>query len=289
MQHHLETPCDVTLVVEGGKEIKAHRIILSKASPFFERLLNTDMMEGREGVIHLQHCSPRLMEAVLEFIYSGRVQILPEDAEEMMIAADFFLLPNLIKIAWQSLIMTTSNCLSTFFFAEQWHLEELIDKSNKFICANFAAVVNSEEFMNLSVEEVDRWISSDAVNFNIVVRWVDYDKDKRGGNLEDLFPLGIVVCGGNQAFCYIPGQAKWYQLTSSKYEFKGPRQLLSCKAKLYNFSLKLFGSGFLCYDPYSRTKWQMDDAEVAEQTGSRDGNSARGLCLWRREYSRTSA
>ena len=75
MQHHLETPCDVTLVVEGGKEIKAHRIILSKASSFFEKLLNTDMKEGREGVIHLEHCSARLMEDILE---SGRnTSIIP--------------------------------------------------------------------------------------------------------------------------------------------------------------------------------------------------------------------
>ena len=255
----METPCDVTLVVEGGKEIKAHRIILSKASPFFERILNTDMKEGIEGVIHLEHCSTRLIEAILEFIYSGSVQILPEDAEEMMIAADFFLLPNLVQIATRSLIMTTSNCLSTFFIAEQWHIEELIDKSNRFINANFATVVNSNEFMKLSVEEVERWISSDGVIFNNVVRWIDYDKDKRKENLEDLFPLGIVACGGNQAFCYIPCQAKWYQLTSSKYEFKGPRQLLSCKTKLYNFSLRLFGSCFLCYNPYSNTKckWTM--------------------------------
>ena len=106
MQHHLENPYDVTLVVEGGKEIKAHRIILSKASSFFEKLLNTDMKEGREEVIHLEHCSARIMEDILEFIYTGSVQILPEDAEEMMIAADFFLLPNLIKIASRSIIIT---------------------------------------------------------------------------------------------------------------------------------------------------------------------------------------
>lgn len=265
MQHHLENPYDVTLVVEGGKEIKAHRIILSKASSFFEKLLNTDMKEGREGVIHLEHCSARIMEDILEFIYTGSVQIVPEDAEEMMIAADFFLLPNLIKIASRSIIITTSNCLSTFFFAEQLNSEELIDKTNKFINANFATVVNSEEFMNLSVQEVERWISSYGVIFceddifNIVVRWINYDKERRQGNLEELFPLGIVACGGNQTFCFIPRQAKWYQLTSSKYEFKGPRQLLSCKAILYNFSLRLFGSGFLCYKPYSRTKckWTM--------------------------------
>lgn len=195
MQHHLETPYDVTLVVEGGKEIKAHRVILSKASSFFEKLLNTDMKEGREGVIHLEHWSARIMEDILEFIYTGSVQILPEDAEEMMIAADFFLLPNLIKIASRSIIITTSNCLSTFFFAEQLNSEELIDKTNKFINANFATVVNSEEFMNLSVQEVERWISSYGVIFceddifNIVVGGLITTKKGDKGILKNYFHL----------------------------------------------------------------------------------------------------
>jgi len=41
----LDQPCDVVLIVKDGREIKAHRRVLSEASPFFEKLLNSDMKE----------------------------------------------------------------------------------------------------------------------------------------------------------------------------------------------------------------------------------------------------
>lgn len=50
-QDSCDQPCDVTLVVEEGKEFKAHRHILAKASSFFEKMLNSDMKEATEPVL----------------------------------------------------------------------------------------------------------------------------------------------------------------------------------------------------------------------------------------------
>ena len=46
-------PCDVTLVTKDGKHFQAHRNVLLRASPFFEKLLSSDMKESNEGVIRL--------------------------------------------------------------------------------------------------------------------------------------------------------------------------------------------------------------------------------------------
>ena len=74
----LDQPCDVSLVVRYG-EFKAHRKVLSEASPFFEKLLNSDMKECKEGVVRLEIFTDSLMRSTLEFIYTGNVQILDED------------------------------------------------------------------------------------------------------------------------------------------------------------------------------------------------------------------
>jgi len=84
----LDQPCDVILVVEDGKEFKAHRHVLSKASPFFEKLLNSDMKEPKEGIVRLEEFSESVMGNTLEFIYTGNVQIFTEDnARDLIIMA----------------------------------------------------------------------------------------------------------------------------------------------------------------------------------------------------------
>ena len=40
-QETIDYPFDVTLVVEDGKELKAHQSVLSEGSTFFEKLLNS--------------------------------------------------------------------------------------------------------------------------------------------------------------------------------------------------------------------------------------------------------
>ncbi len=57
----IDQPCDVILVVKDGKQFKAHRHVLSDASPFFEKLLNSDMKESKEGVVRLEMFSESVM------------------------------------------------------------------------------------------------------------------------------------------------------------------------------------------------------------------------------------
>ncbi|KAL9987896.1 hypothetical protein ACROYT_G002276 [Oculina patagonica] len=68
-----EETVDVVLVVENGKQFKLHRKVLSEACPFFEKLLNSDMKESKEGEVRLEMFSESVMAATLEFIYTGNL------------------------------------------------------------------------------------------------------------------------------------------------------------------------------------------------------------------------
>ena len=91
-----EISCDITLVVKNGKPFQAHGNVLSQASPFFEKLLSSDMKESNEGVIRLPTITESQMADILQFIYNGTSQ---ENAENLIGAADFLLLSNLKTIA----------------------------------------------------------------------------------------------------------------------------------------------------------------------------------------------
>ena len=169
-------PCNVTLVVKDGKEFQAHRDALSQASPFFEkllnssllrgmrdepkerlrrRLLNSEMKENIEGVIRLQIIVESQMADILVFIYTGNDQIsTQENAENLIQIADYLLLSNLKAFASKYLeqLTTTLNCISIYYLAEKYLCKELIASTRKFICSNFRAVAETNEFLSLDFE-----------------------------------------------------------------------------------------------------------------------------------------
>ena len=196
-QETRDNPFDVTVVVKHGTEFKAHNKVLSDASPFFEKLLNSGMMESKEGVARLENLTEAGLGAVLEFIYTGGVQTIDEDiAPDLIEIADYLFILPLKTMAGRVLARTlnTTNCISTYYFAERYQCEELVSNAKKFIYANFTNVAKAEEFWNLSSEEVNKWISSDFIDvsaeedlFEIILAWIDHNKSERKKFFAELF------------------------------------------------------------------------------------------------------
>ena len=192
-------PFDVTLVVEDGKEFKAHRRVLSEASPFFEKLLNSDMRESNEGVIRLEMITELCFGLVLEFIYTGGVEITADDnARDLIVMADYLVLPHLKTLAERFLLknlkLDVSNSFTYYFFAERYRCGELISHAISFISANITTAAKAEEFLKLSSEAVKMCISSDELNvsteedvFKIILTWIDHDKSEREKYFTELF------------------------------------------------------------------------------------------------------
>ena len=192
-QDHL---CDITLMTKDDKEFKAHRNVLSAASPFFCKLLQSDMKENREGIVRFEEISGAVMEDVLQFFYTGSVEVTQENSEDLIAAANYFLIPGLKTVSGRFIErqMSKLNCISTFYFAEVYQCDELTTNTRKFIHANFASVAKMDEFLNLEAKEVERWISSDEISvaveadvFKIVLKWVEQKKSERKASFEQLF------------------------------------------------------------------------------------------------------
>ena len=188
--------CDITLVTNDGREFKAHRNVLSAATPFFCKLLESDMKENREGIIRFEEISGCVMEDVLEFIYTGTVEVTQENAKELIAAGNYLMILSLKTVSGRFLEaeMTDSNCISTFYFAEKYDCVELIRDSREFIHQNFASVGEMDEFLSLEAKEVAVWISSDEIAveaeadvYKIILKWVEHSKSERKAAFEELF------------------------------------------------------------------------------------------------------
>ena len=125
------------------------------------------MKENREGIVRFEDFSGAVMEDVLEFIYTGSVEVLTqENCKDLIAAANYLLISGLKNLLGQFLQqqLTKWNCISTFYFAEMYQCDELTTNTRKFIHANFASVAEMDEFLNLEAKEVERWISSDEIS-----------------------------------------------------------------------------------------------------------------------------
>ena len=190
IQRKNEQFCDVILEVGSGDDqarLKAHSNVLCAGSAFFHNALNSDMKEKKEGVIRLEQTSKMMMQLVLDYLYSGRVEITEENSYELFAQADYFLLPGLKTLSGQLILQTLdiSNCISTYNFAIKYQSEQLQKAARDFILANFVAAAGTEDFLNLSGKEVEEWISSDEIIvkeedevFEVIVKWMENSRNR---------------------------------------------------------------------------------------------------------------
>ena len=195
-QGSFDHPFDVSLVVEEG-EFKAHKSLLSAASPFFERMLNSDMREANKGVTRLEMVKKPHMKDIMEFIYTGSLQISDEvHAKQLIAIADYLFLQHLKTQAERVLEknLNTSNAISVYYYGERYQCTELMSVSRKFILKNFTTVAKTEEFCALSSKEVLMWISNDELVvsteddvFKIILNWINHARSDRKMYFSELF------------------------------------------------------------------------------------------------------
>lgn len=179
--------CDTILVVEG-QEFPAHKNTLAASSEYFLGLFTSDMKESQQLEVKLEGFKSFIMNDLLNYIYTGEVEITDENVKELVFAGDYLLIESLKNKGsfYLEETLSPSNCLSVRAFSEKFDCEELRGKSESFILDNFVAVSKSEEFLHLSLSEIENIISLDDLIveteeqvYEAVISWVKYDSENR--------------------------------------------------------------------------------------------------------------
>ena len=76
---------DVTLAVEGGEQIKAHRIILSACSPFFKNLFKGG--SHPHPFVYMKGISFGNLSSIIDFAYLGEVNVEQRELDTFLEAA----------------------------------------------------------------------------------------------------------------------------------------------------------------------------------------------------------
>ena len=194
--------CDVVISINGSK-FSAHRCVLSASSSYFHALFSDDFREKRNGFVELEETGFIEMEKVLQFIYTGQVEIDLTNAQDLVMAADYLNIPALKQNASAVLekSIDVSNCLTLQKFSSKYCCVQLLESCNFYINQNFTQVTKSVAFGDLNYESLTELLRRDELNvaheidvFLSAIFWVKHDFRSRQKFLPEVlkyvrFPL----------------------------------------------------------------------------------------------------
>ena len=174
---------DITLVVEDRK-FPAHKVILAARSEYFRALLYGGMLESQPGKseIELQETPAKPFEALLKYIYTGKMNLLDVKEEHLLDILGmahrygFVELETAISEYLKAILNIKNVCL-IYDLANMYSLKSLCNVCKEFMDRNASNILHSESFLTLSQSSVRELISRDSFCapeieiFNAIQEW----------------------------------------------------------------------------------------------------------------------
>lgn len=149
--------CDVILKLSDGKEIKAHKAILSARSAVFAAMFEHEMMENKENSVTISDMDSNVCEEMIRYIYTGEVTNISDLVEELVDVADKYDLNDLKNMCENELIsdIDIDNVDSLISLADRYRLDNLKKEIIQFFVTNTNNFVKSNEFKKLFAKYPD--------------------------------------------------------------------------------------------------------------------------------------
>ncbi|KAJ8317347.1 hypothetical protein KUTeg_005251, partial [Tegillarca granosa] len=180
--------CDAVIKVDNV-EFPIHRAIVSACSPYFRALFSNELFDTDRREVIIPGVSADIMEMIIDYAYTRDAPITSETVERLLPAADQFHVAGLIKACCDFLQseIDSENCIGIRNFARTYFCHALERHAFRYILHNFGDIfTRSMEYLQLNIDEVCEILSSDDLNvkneeivFDAVIRWIDYDTERR--------------------------------------------------------------------------------------------------------------
>lgn len=157
--------CDVVLKA-GDRTFNAHTTILVACCPYFAAMFRSGMAESLRGEVELRGVDPLALEAVLKMFYTGSITLRESTVQGLLSTATFFQLDHLKDVCCDYLHhhLLPNNCLGIRTFAETHSCTDLASLAHRHAMARFTEVVNENEFLSLTVEQVESLCQSNKLS-----------------------------------------------------------------------------------------------------------------------------
>ena len=182
-----ELLCDYTLAA-GDCEMKVHRVVMVASSDYFRAMLTGEMRESRDNRVHLQGLTGTGLRAVIDFAYTGRLELTMSNLDEVLLAASHLQISEAIELCCQFIekAITVENCVEMLNLTELFSLRKCRVFVTNFILEHFEKLAEAEQYNRFSIQQLSSLLEknnlcvvSEYKLFELVLKWIDADPDAR--------------------------------------------------------------------------------------------------------------
>ncbi|XP_039866315.1 kelch-like protein 3 isoform X2 [Simochromis diagramma] len=179
--------CDVQLVA-GSVEVPAHRVVLASCSPYFCAMFTGDMSESKAHQVEIREVDGQTLRKLVDYIYTAEIEVTEDNVQVLLPAASLLQLMDVRQVCCEFLQsqLHPTNCLGIRAFADLHTCTQLLNQAHAYAEQHFTDVVQGEEFLSLSLQQVCSLISSDKLTvsteekvFEAMITWIKHDKPAR--------------------------------------------------------------------------------------------------------------
>uniref|UniRef100_A0AAV2JV99 BACK domain-containing protein n=1 Tax=Knipowitschia caucasica TaxID=637954 RepID=A0AAV2JV99_KNICA len=173
------------------------------------------MKESEKDEVRILGVDGGVFEVLLDFIYTGSINVTVANVQELMVAADMLQLQEVVSICGEFLKdqMDPSNSVGIFQFLEQIACMNMLEFTENYIHVHFLEVCATDDFKGLLKDQLVRLLRSEELRiedeyqvFTAAMDWVLRDLSKRKKFIvEVLEPVRFPLLSPQRLLKYIEG------------------------------------------------------------------------------------
>ncbi|XP_077990257.1 kelch-like protein 12 [Glandiceps talaboti] len=180
---HKQELCDVIICIEE-QQYHAHKVVLAGCCPYLRAMFTNGMLETDKDYVEIRGVDPAAMDLLLDFMYTGKIEITVENVQGVLAGASMLNLSSLRNVCCSFLQsqLDVSNCLGIHSFADIYSCKDLESTARRFIYQHFLEVIKTEEFFLMSEHKMTELLKSDKLQvtreeevYEATMKWIRYD------------------------------------------------------------------------------------------------------------------
>lgn len=152
---------DITFKTSNGS-VSGHRVVIAAGSPVLNAMLYGGLKESTENEITLPSIDAETFKALVSFIYTGKINIDPENCYKILDASNYFNISVLLDrcVNFIETLLNSENVCTIAVFASDKIIDSLLKICNDYMMRNIYKIIHTPDFKHLPVQSIIEICSS---------------------------------------------------------------------------------------------------------------------------------